>query len=273
MNEKWYEDIMVQKFYNDTFFDPTKILILLSFVDGGTLKKEYSINEISTVVYRYYICNPKLAKRNISIIIRSVYNYCVDDVSAIVANALKQWIREQKNKSICFLNDTIYLNIDSYDLQTLQFTKTLAFTLFEKYYKEKISPIVPIDYVGLLDDKDLSIFGKCALRQRVFEDYHYCSLCDNTDTDKLDVIHIYSKEDGAQDDMLIDKNNALLLCDDEAEDYIKGKFYFDELGKALNINSVFVKRGMRISMKLLNVDRQRYIVLHMKALRLKGDIK
>lgn len=259
MNEKWYKDLMVQKYQLDVFFDPTKLFFIMSLAVDGHLKGIYSLEEISTNVYRFYCANKELCNHNVNIIIRNLSKYGVSDIMPIVSASIRQFIKEQINKSIDFNEEFVALKLDDYSDKSASTTLALCNTLFQKYFKIMPKAFKKLDYVKDLDDENIFEFGKCFLRERVLEDYQYCPICEKTDIENLYIVHILKKNEGALPDELIDKNNCLLMCREECVDYIKGKFYIDEFGKIINVNSGLIEPGMRISLRILNSERRKYL--------------
>ena len=262
MNDKWYKDIMVQRYQCDNFYDPTKLFIILSFTENNVLKEKYTIKEIAKYVYRYYISNMEIAKHNFNIIVRNINKYGIEDLIPVVISSINQWIREQKNNSITLFDNYIKLNLESYDSETLKLTRTIAKTLFQKYYKTQLKELTDYSNVLLLNDYDINTFGKSELKQLIFEDIQYCPLSEETNVDNLYVVHLFSKEDGANDLEFLNKDNLMLLSEKVAKDYINKKFYFDEFGRVVNISSENVSNKMRLSINLMTNERKNFIIRH-----------
>lgn len=262
MNDKWYKDIMVQKYQCDNFFDPTKLFIILSFTESNVLKEKYTLKEITKYVYRYYISNMDIAKHNFNIIVRNINKYGIDDLLPVVVSSINQWIREQKNNSIVLFDTYVKLNLDSYDLDTLKLTRTISKTLFQKYYKTQLNELPDYSETLTLNDSDLETFGNSSLKQLIFEDIQYCPLTEETNIKELYVVHLFSKEDGANDLELLNKDNLMLFSRNIANDYINKKFYFDEFGRVINISSENVNNKMRLSINLMTDERKNFILRH-----------
>lgn len=260
MNDNWYKDIMNQKFQLDTFFDPTKLFIYKSIVLEG-IRKNYSIDFLATHVYRLYISNEYLISNNINTVIRNIKKYGVNDIKQIVVATLNQLIREQKYSSISFVNDYVTVHLDSYDDTVVTLTNKLCDSLFNKYYKRKMLNEYNLEEIKFLDDQKLSEFGNSKLKRRILEDYQYCILCEETDIDKLRVVHILPAAYCENEADIVSKDNALLMCEEEAAEFISRKFTFDSFGRVVNISSNIVKKGQRIGMKNMNTERKKYIQL------------
>ena len=267
MNDKWYKDIMIQKYQCDNFYDPTKLFIILSFTENNILKEKYTIKEIAKYVYRYYISNMEIAKHNFNIIVRNINKYGIEDLMPTIISSINEWIREQKNDSIILFDNYIKLNLESYDFETLKLTRTIAKTLFQKYYKTQLNELTDYSQALLLNDYDLNTFGKSILKQLIFEDIQYCPLSEEINTNNLYVIHLFSKEDGANDLEFLNKDNLMLLSKDMANDYINKKFYFDEFGRVINISSQNVNNKMRLSINLMTNERKNFIIRHNELLK------
>jgi len=262
MNDKWYKDIMVQKYQCDNFYDPTKLFIILSFTESNVLKEKYTIKEITKYVYRYYISNMDIARHNFNIIVRNINKYGIDDLLPVVISSINQWIREQKNDSIVLVDTYVKLCLDSYDEDTLKLTRTIAKTLFQKYYKTQLNELPNYSDVLNMNDYDLETFGKSSLKQLIFEDIQYCPLTEETNIDELFVVHLFSKEDGANELEFLNKDNLMIFSKSVANDYINKKFYFDEFGRVVNISSENVNNKMRLSINLMTNERKNFILRH-----------
>ena len=226
MNDKWYKDIMIQKYQCDNYFDPTKLFIILSLTEDKILKEKYTIKEITKFVYRYYIANIEIAKHNFNIIVRNINKYGINNLMPVVIASINQWIREQKNNSIIFHDTYINLNLESYDEETLGLTRTMAKTLFMKYYKVQLKELPDYFDSLVLDDYDIETFGNSSLKQLIFEDIQYCPLFEETDISNLYVIHLFSKEDGANYLEFTNKDNLMVFSKTIAMDYIQKKVLF-----------------------------------------------
>ncbi|MCF0125166.1 MAG: hypothetical protein HUJ68_05320, partial [Clostridia bacterium] len=122
-NEKWYKELMAQKYPYDNFFDATKLLMIISLCDYDKMKHSYLLHDIATNVFRYYIANIEIANRSIHNVIRNLHKYGVDDIEPIVEAAINQFIREQNNNVIQYKNKVLYLSLDDYDIDTAKKTK------------------------------------------------------------------------------------------------------------------------------------------------------
>ena len=267
MNNKWFQDIMIQKYQLDNYYDPTKILILMAITESGELKERYSISEISKIVYRYYISNIDVAKHNFNITIRNIYKYGVSDIIPVVESSLNQWIKEQKNSSILLSNNFIKLTLDKYDKKTLDLTRKMAKTLFKKYYKVELIKIN--DYSETINKDDLTIYtlAKSNIKNLIFEDIQFCPITEEIDREKLFVVHLYTKKEGANELDLTSKDNLMLFSEEIALDYVGNKFYFDEFGKVINISSKFVNSKMKLGINYMTNERKKYILKHLQSIK------
>lgn len=271
MNEKWYKDIMTQKYQYDNYFDPTKLFIALAFTESGELKQKYPIKEIAQYVYRYYIANLDIARHNFNIVVRNIEKYGIADIIPFVVSTVNQWIKEQRYNSLSIKDSFIFLNIDEYDSETVMLTKKTCEALFQKYYKTKLNRIIDYSFAAELDDRNLEVFGKSDLRHLIFEDMQYCPLTEVTDEKNLYVVHILPKIESSDKNDLVNKNNLILLSKDMASEYIQGLFYFDEFGRVVNNGSKIVSRRMRLGINLITEERKKYIQRHFENMKSKGE--
>lgn len=262
MNEKWYKDLLVQKFQFDAFYDPTKLLIVCSLLNDGVAKKTYTLNEITTSIYRYYVANPDVARHNINIVIRNIHKYGISDIIPHTVAAINQWMREQTYGSFSFAGQVLYWNLESYDNDVVNRTKQLVNMLFQKYYKIKLNEWNDLTHVSYINDADIEAFGNCALKQRLLEEYQYCPFCEEIDISKLRVVHIVSSSEGITEEEARDSNNTLLMCKDAAMDYMNRLFYIDRFGRVHNTGSLLVSNNMRLGIKLLTNARKEYLERH-----------
>lgn len=271
MNSKWFNDILAQSYPNNNYCDPTKIFLVLAMTESGSLKEYYSIHELSTYVYRYYLANYEVASRNFSTVIRNINKYGIDDIAPIVLDTIRQWIKEQINGSIALNDSTLLLNLEEYSAETLELTRTMMSTLYQKYYENNLQPIFDYSSLRELNDLDLNEFNATKIRDLIFEDLQYCPLTEDTNRENLYAFHLFLSKEGASETDRTSKDNLLLLSKELAQDYIDGKFYFNDLGKVINISSSHIIDGMRLSIGLLTKERKRYILLHNKALGITGS--
>ena len=266
MNDKWFKDILAQNYPSNNYCDPTKIFLTLALTECGSLRDCYSIEELSTYVYRYYMSNKEVASRNFSPTIRNLEKYGTKDIIPIIFDAIKQWLKEQINGSIELYDSMLMLNLDDYSDETLNLTRMMMSTLYQKYYGLKLEPIYDYSVLQDIDDLDLEAFNKTKMKELIFEDLQFCPLTEETNRDALWVFHLYLSNEGANAEDRISKDNLLLLSRDLAQDYIDKKFYFNDLGKVINISSSNIIDGMRLGVNLLTEKRKKYIALHNKSL-------
>ena len=262
MNDNWYKDIMTQKFQFDNYYDPTKLFIVLAMTECGILKQKYHIKEIAQYVYRLYVANLDISSKNFNIIIRNIGKYGIEDICPFIANVISQWVKEQKYNSLVFNNDVVTLNIEDYTESSLMMTRKICLALFQKYYKKALNKIEDYNFVAEMDDTNLDEFGKCSIKKLIFEDIQYCPFTEITDQNQLYAVHILSKKETENLNDLIDKDNLLIMSRDYAQEYIEGKFCFDEFGRVININSNIVNKRMRLSIHLMTNKRKEYIKKH-----------
>ncbi len=263
MNENVIKDIMVQEYRLDNYFDPTKIFIFMALVGSDNkLSTNYSIVDITRSVYRLFISNLNIAKSNLNITIRNLEKYGVADIVPHVTATIKQIIREEINNSFRLIGDCLYVNFEDCSETSSNMIMLVCKTLFKKYYKTDLKPIMNYKECAYLNDKNIHEFGKCSLMSLIFEDLQYCPLCEETQKEKLFVTHILLNEESDNTDDAINKNNLLLLCEDEWKDYVNKLFYFDEFGRVINLGSPHVNNKMRLSQLLLNEERKDFLKKH-----------
>lgn len=255
MSDLWFEDIMLQNFING---DATRIIILFALTSDNEIKHAYRRKEILEYVYRTYVDNIELRNCNPNYKIREICKFGLNDIDDVFNNALIEWQSCQKNNSLLFDENYIYLNNISIDESTIKYTRKLALMLNDKYIKVKFSDPVTINKEILIDDKNLDVFGQSKYKDRVFEDIQYCPLCEEIDREKLRVVHILSSCN-CNDNELYDKNNGLIMCEKHANDYNNHDFYFDEKGYVHNVKSLIIEKNMHLSQKILNGKRKEYI--------------
>ena len=257
MNEKWFKDIMIQKYPADIYCDPTKLFLILSFVKDNSILEKVSIFEVCESVYRYYLFNKQVRINNINPVIRNIEKYGIEDIENHIKLSIMQFIKEQKYDSIAFDSNYVYSFMDNRDEKSTQLTIKMIHMLFEKYYKIKLENIPSLEFIKYMDDSNKNIFGNSLLKQFVLEDIQYCPLSEETDVNKLFVAHIIKSNETEDLNILTDKNNAILLESQLWEDYVNNKFYINEFGKVINICSTLVNNKMRLPMKFLN-KRKKY---------------
>lgn len=262
MNDKFIKDMMIQNYQLDNYYDPTKIFCILSFIRENEIKKTCTIREISQYVYRYFISNIDIAKDNLNFVVRNISKYGIDDIIPHVVSTLKSWIREQINDSITMNGDYVSINLENYNVDYASTIKVVCKTLYQKYYKRILAPLVDYSDFSLIDDRNVDKFGQSKLKMLIFEDMQYCPLCEETNKEKLYAVHILFNDESDDISSSYDKNNFLLMCKDEATEYVNGRFYFDEFGRVINNGSIHVNNSMRISQKLLTKTRKYYLKSH-----------
>ena len=262
MNETWYKDIMVQNYQYDNYFDPTKLFVALALIEPRGLKNQYHIKEVATYVYRYFVSNTIVARRNFNIVVRNIEKYGVDDIIPCVKSAIQQWIKDQKADSLQYRDDTVIWNVDVSDGGLRGMTRTICETLFQKYYKTKLCSIFDYCDCLALNDEDINVFGKSKLRKLIFEDIQYCPLSEETQESELYVVRISPQKETSLPEELLDKDNLILLSRDVASEYIAGLFYFDEFGRVVLNGAKCVNCRMRLGLKMITAGRKKYILRH-----------
>ena len=264
MNEKWFKDIMIQKYQCDNYFDPTKLFLIFALTEESEFKQRYTIKEISQYIYRYYVANEEIASHNFNIIIRNIKKYGINDIISFVEATIQQWIKEQKYNSILLQDSTVVLNLERFDQITLQLSRTMAATLFQKYYKVNIKYIDQYDDVLDLDDLDVNSFGNSRIKRRIFEDIQYCPFTEETKYENLYVVHILPFCESGDKNEMLDKDNMMLFSKEVAKEYNEKLFYIDIFGRAINNGSLIINDKMRISMNLMNKKRREYLKRHIE---------
>jgi len=262
MNDKFIKDVMLQNYQFDNYYDPTKIFCILSFIRDNEIKKIITIREMSEYVYRYFISNIYIAKNNLNFVVRNISKYGIEDIVPHVLSSLRSWVREQINDSITINGDYVTINLDNYSVDSAATIKVVCKTLYQKYYKRFLVPITDYSKYSLIDDKNVEEFGNSEFKKMIFEDLQYCPLCEETKKENLYVVHILFNDESDDISSSYDKNNLLLMCKDEANDYVNGRFYFDEFGRVVNNGSILVSKSMRISQKILTRKRKEYLKKH-----------
>lgn len=257
---------MLQNYQLDNYYDPTKIFCILSFIREYEIKKICTLREISEFVYRYFISNIEIAKNNLNFVIRNISKYGIDDIVPHVLSSLRNWIREQKNDSISISGDFVTINLDNYGMDAAETIKIVCNTLYRKYYKRVLVAITDYSKFSLINDRNVEEFGKSELMKLIFEDLQYCPLCEETKQDNLYVVHILFNDESDDITTSYDKNNLLLMCEQEATDYVNGRFYFNEFGRVINKGSFLVDKSMRLSQKILTKERKVYLRKHLDAM-------
>lgn len=264
MNENWFKDIMVQKYQCDNYYDPTKLFLVLALTEENKLKQRYTIKEISQYIYRYYVANDEIATHNFNITVRNIKKYGINDIISFVEASIKQWIKEQKYNSILLQDSIVILNLEQYDQFTLQLSRTMAATLFQKYYKANIKYIDKYNDLLALNDLDVSSFGMSRLKRKIFEDVQYCPITEETKYENLCVVHILPFCESKNKDDMLDKDNMMLFSKEIAKEYNEKLFFIDVFGRVINNGSLIVNNKMRISMNLMNEKRREYVKRHLE---------
>lgn len=255
--DKFLQDIHSQRFYNGTLINPTRFFMMAALLKGGTLKRKYSKREIETIIYRYFADNPIISARHPRLEIRNIAKYGIAIIKDELKSALTTWEEEATGKFLHADLTTIYLDIDentdySADVDYLWM---VIEELFKKTYRLDFPTILPIE--GL--DSDVCTFGQGAYRNHLMEEVQYCVCCDEYNLKKLHAVHILADHLSDEEESRESISNGLLLCYEHAQEYLHGRFYFDENGRVVNISSSLVHKNMRLSQKLLTEERKYYL--------------
>lgn len=256
----WMQDIMKQKFLNS---DITRIILLYGIIKNDCFNKPVNRIIILEYIYRTYADNPDISNVNPDTRIRHIHRYGLHDIKDILSNALKEWDLYAENHCLRFDEINIYVNVPNVEKEKLLLnTKMITQMIQKKYFKFNFHEPYELLIENCINDSDTEVFGKSLYKNRVLEDIQYCPLCEETSTDKLRVVHILPSI-CCNEEQLIDKNNALIMCVEHARDYINGKFYFLENGFVKNINSNIVEEWMHLSIDVKNKERRKYIRMNL----------
>lgn len=261
MNQLWFEDMMKQTFNEEICFNPTKLIILDYISNNDSLKTVYLLKDIIEYVFETYIDNPDIAEQHPSYIVRKIGTYGIKDINDIVKDALTSWERDATNNILSFSDNYLYLNMDEKEFEEVgKNTQLLCKMLYKKHFKDDIpKPKVLLPEITDMDDKEIEIFGKSLYRNRVLEDIQYCPICEETDINKLVVVHIVNKSMGADQDEILDKNNGLIFCKKHAMAYNQNKIEFNELGFVSKDEVDDVEFGMHLSFAIRNKKRKEFL--------------
>lgn len=266
---------MSQKHYEDLCFNPSKLFLMQYLANSNPITSVHKIRDFQVFLYRIYADNPEIAKKHPSYIVRNLGKYGIKDLEELVNDTLDSWVRDAKNGVLIKGADSFAVQVDIADSDDVtKNTYRLCKMLYKKLYSGNLPEIQDSDKEIInLNDEDIATFGNSAYKKRVLEDYQYCPICEELDTEKLYCVHILSKKHGATENELCDKANGLLFCKKHAEQYIQEKFYFDELGFAHNIDESDVEIGMHLSFSIRTPARKKYLMKKHEKLVEMGKIK
>ena len=159
------------------------------------------------------------------------------------------------------LDDDRFIYIQGIDdeLEMGKYTHQIITMFSKKYFGVEIKSPIKLDVNLCREDDNLQIFGKSIYRNRVFEDMQYCPLCEEVDTEQLQVVHIVPARYCLSDEEIFDKNNGLIMCREHAIDYLQGKFHFLENGFVKNINSDIVSEKMHLAISVKTRKRREFL--------------
>lgn len=257
MNDAWLKDIMSQKFLNS---DLSRIIMLKAMIKDGVLYGAYKKAEIMEYVYRVYMDYEYVRAIHPDARIRNIQRYGISDIRDVLENALNEWHENAVNDVLIYDERYIYIkDVGESGKELAKFTKQLSEMLLKKYFSIELKEPLKIHSDLCRDDEDMDVFGTSLYRSRVFEDIQYCPLCEEVNTDLLRVVHILPAMYCDTIAEILDKNNGIILCQNHAEEYLKGKFWFKENGFVKNNGSAIVTEQMHLSIHVKNRARRNYI--------------
>jgi len=258
MNEnQWYEDIMLQKFSLYEHKDITKLLIVFYLCQNPNNELVWTIQDLANYIFDFYIDNEDISQINTNSIIRNIKKYGVEDVKPIIETAILEWKDDAKNQVLKTEFNSIILELDSVSDLFFVRTKQVANMIYKKALKKDFNYNNSIDEVKNIDNKNLELFGKSRFKNRLKRTMQYCVICDETKDDNLFAVHIDQCDHC--DSSYIDVDNGIIMCKDHAQDYLDGKFYFNENGFVINRSSNIVDERMHLSFAIKNPRRKKYI--------------
>ena len=169
--------------------------------------------------------------------------------------ALEIWDKESKNHSIRFDLTHIWVDLSPNDVDSIPYIKMVLEELFKKVFHINYPRIQEV--IGT--DNDIYTFGSGAYKNHLTAEMQYCVCCDEYALTNLVAVHIVADKDSQDSKSRDDTSNGLLMCKEHAQEYLHGRFYFDENGKVVNIKSCLVQKNMRLGVKLLTPERRKYL--------------
>lgn len=258
LNNLWIKDIMLQKFIES---DYTRIIMLSYFCSQNLMNKVICKKNVLEYIYRVYSDYPEIAKKSNYLKINKINRYGLIDIAFVLEKALSDWDFYQEHNSLTYDDIYIYLNITE-SQEVLSITKNVVNMLKKKYCNVFFGEPKEIKLLDFEND-NLEISRQGIFRNRVFEDIQYCPLCEEIVTENLYSVHIIPKTLCSNDE-LCDKSNGLVMCKTHMNDYVMGKFYFDERGFVKNISSNVVNEKMHLGLAVRNDCRGYYLKENMK---------
>ena len=274
MDQRWFEDMMSQKYHEDICFNPSKIFLMSFLVADGVIKDFYKVRDFQEHLYRIYIDNPEVSSKHPSYLIRNISTYGVKDIEEHTLDTLESWCRDSKNSILKQNTKYIRLEVDLTDMEdivknTNRFSKMMYKRLF-RGDKPEIRNIA--SNILKLDDQNIEEFGRCLYKNRVLEDLQYCPVCEEINVDKLYVVHLFEKRMGASEEQLVDKANGLVFCECHARQFISNGFYYDELGFVHDNGNSDVEPGMHLSFSIRSIQRKEYLKKRYQYLKDNGKL-
>jgi len=272
MDQKWFEDIMSQKYHEDICFNPSKIILLEFICKEGTIEEKYKIADFQEYMYRIYADNPDISQKHPSYLIRNISSYGIKDLLELANDTLESWCRDAVNNILKKGEKYFFLQVDYLDGEDIaKNTFRLCKMLYKKVFKGNIPEIKDTSLlIAESDDMDLNSFGLGPYKNRVLEDFQYCPICEEIDTHKLYCVHIVNRGMCAPYEDLVDKANGLLFCKEHAEAFNKNEFYFDEMGFAHNSSKSLIEKGMHLSFTIRSSKRKKFLKKRYEYLKEKG---
>lgn len=249
------QDLYAQMFYNGTFINPTRFFIIAALIQDGEFKKCYTRQEIEKVVFEFYADNDDIAKRHPRNEIRNIKKHGIDIIKEELQVALDNWVSEAKSDFLSFDLKNIYLKVNGGHSEDIPYVQMILEELFNKTFH------CTFPFIGLIvgEDQNIDVFGNGPYKNHLTAEMQYCVCCDEYNLERLVAVHILCDKDSAINDSRIDVNNGLLMCREHAQEYLHGRFYFNEQGKVVNVSSCIIQKNMRLGRTLLTEKRKKYL--------------
>lgn len=234
--------------------------MLRAMVKDGKLYGAYKKSDIMEYIYRVYSDHEYIREIHPDARIRNINRYGISDIRYILEDALHEWQENATNNTLLCDERYIYIkDVNESGEELAKFTLQLSNMLLKKYFSIDVKDPVYLQPSVCVDDGDIEVFGKSLYRNRVFEDVQYCPLCEEIDTNMLRVVHILPSRYCESDAELLDKNNGMIMCLEHAEDYLNGRFWFEENGFVYNKDSDIVNEKMHLAIQIKNRKRREFI--------------
>lgn len=249
------QDLYAQMFYNGTFINPTRFFIVAALIKHGEFKNCYTRQEIEKDIFDFYADNDDIAKRHPRVEIRNIKRYGIDIIKDELQVALENWVSEARSDFLRYDLKNIYLKVEADHSSDMPYIQMILEEFFNKTFHCQF-PAVGI-IIG--DDQNIETFGSGTFKNHLSAEMQYCVCCDEYNLDRLVAVHILSDEESLIKDSRTDVNNGLLMCREHAQEYLRGRFYFDEQGKVVNVSSCLIQKNMRLGRALLTEKRKMYL--------------